>query len=134
MALAEKVRDLFPGLETETDLMQHRETVLHLMGNDSAVCAVEGKELIGILLFSREEKELCFLAVAPQQRRRHIARRMVDFMLTQIPLGEEITVTTYRADDPRGQAGRTFYQRLGFVPGELTEAFGYPTQVFRLHH
>ena len=134
MALVDEVRDLFPGLETETDLMQHRETVLHLIGDNSAVCAVKGKELIGILLFSREEKELCFLAVAPQQRRRHIARRMVDFMLTQIPLGEEITVTTYRADDPKGQAARTFYQRLGFVPGELTEAFGYPTQVFRLHH
>ena len=132
MALVEEVRDTFPGLETETDLMQHRETVMKLMGDNSAFCAVKGKELIGVLLFSREEKELCFLAVAPLQRRQHIARRMVDFMLAQIPPGEEMTVTTYREDDSKGKAARAFYRRLGFVPGELTEAFGYPTQVFRL--
>ena len=132
MALVEEVRDLFPGLETETDLMQHRETVLQLMGDNSAVCAVRGKELIGVLLFLRDEKELCFLAVVPLQRRQHIAQRLVDFMLEQLPPGEEISVTTYREGDPRGKAARALYQRLGFVPGELTEAFGYPTQVFRL--
>ena len=39
MSLVEKVKDDFPGLETEEALKEHRNTVLEFMDRDGAVCA-----------------------------------------------------------------------------------------------
>ena len=132
MALAEQVRDVFPGLETAEAMEEHRATVLRFIKNSSAVCGAEADRMAGILLFSRESGQLCFLAVDPSYRRQHIARKMVSLMLTQIDEGKDITVTTYREDDPNGQAARAFYKRLGFSEGKLTEECGCPVQEFIL--
>ena len=75
MALVEKVRDAFPGLENAAAMEEHRATVLGFMEEGSAVCAVEAGSMAGVLLFSVERSELCFLAVDPDLRRRHIARK-----------------------------------------------------------
>ena len=75
---------------------------------------------------------LCFLAVDPSCRRQHIAQKMVQFMLPLMEEGRDITVTTYRAEDPNGAAARAFYKRLGFSEGRLTEEFGSPVQEFVL--
>lgn len=132
MALVEQVRDAFPGLETAEAMAEHRATVLRFIQDSSAICAVESGRIIGTLLFSTESSMLCFLAVDPSCRRQHIARRMVDFMLTKMEDGKDITVTTYREGDPNGTAARAFYKRLGFSEGKLTEEFGCPVQEFVL--
>ena len=132
MALVEQVRDAFPGLETAEAMAEHRATVLKFMQSSSAIWAVDAGRVIGTLLFSRENSVLCFLAVDPIYRRQHIARQMVDFMLTQMEDGKDITVTTYREGDPNGIAARAFYKRLGFSEGKLTEEFGSPVQEFVL--
>ena len=132
MALVEQVRDAFPGLETAEAMAEHRATVLKFMQSSSAIWAVDAGRVIGTLLFSRENSVLCFLAVDPIYRRQHIARQMVDFMLTQMEDGKDITVTTYREGDPNGIAARAFYKCLGFSEGKLTEEFGCPVQEFVL--
>ena len=131
MALVERVRDGFPGLETREALDRHRDTVMEFIRRDEAVCAVEGGRLVGALLFSKETGTLCFLAVDERFRRRHIAADMTAYMLTFLPPEQEITVTTYREGTPQGAAARAFYKGLGFTEGELTEEFGSPVQVFR---
>ena len=83
-----------------------------------------------MLLFSREEGALCFLAVDREYRRQHIAAEMVAFMLAFMEPGRDITVTTFRDGVPEGEAARAFYKRLGFVQGRLTEEFGSPVQEF----
>ena len=128
----EQVRDAFPGLETAEAMAEHRATVLKFMQSSSAIWAVDAGRVIGTLLFSRENSVLCFLAVDPIYRRQHIARQMVDFMLTQMEDGKDITVTTYREGNPNGIAARAFYKRLGFSEGKLTEEFGSPVQEFVL--
>lgn len=128
MALVEQVRDAFPGLETAEAIAAHRATVLHFIAQSSAVCAADAEHLVGILLFLKEPGELCFLAVDPACRRQHIAQRLVTFMLTQMDADQDITVTTYREDDPDGQAARAFYKHLGFAEGRLAEAFDQPVQ------
>ena len=132
MALVEQVRDAFPGLETAEAMAEHRATVLKFMQSSSAIWAVDAGRVIGTLLFSRENSVLCVLAVDPIYRRQHIARQMVDFMLTQMEDGKDITVTTYREGNPNGIAARAFYKRLGFSEGKLTEEFGSPVQEFVL--
>lgn len=132
MALVELVRDAFPGLETAEAIAEHRTTVLHFIAQSSAIYAIDADRIVGILLFSKETGELCFLAVDPTYRRQHIAQRLVSFMLTQMDTDQDITVTTYREDDPDGRAARAFYKHLGFTEGRLTEAFDHPVQKFIL--
>ena len=57
---------------------------------------------------------------------------MVDFMLTQMEAGKDVTVTTYREGDPNGIAAHAFYKCLAFSKGKLTEEFGCPVQEFVL--
>ena len=130
MALVEQVRSSFPGLETREAMAEHRETVLAFIRRGEAVCAVDGGRLAGALLFSKEAGMLCFLAVDRGCRRRGIARKMVEYMLTFLDPGREITVTTYREGVPEGAAARAFYRQLGFTEGALTEEFGSPVQEF----
>ncbi len=134
MALVEQVRDVFPGLETDGAMKEHKAAVLRFIQNSSAVCAAEEQRIFGALLFSRENSTLCFLAVDPACRRQHIGQKLVDFMLTQMAEGKDITVTTYRKGDSNGTAARAFYKRLGFSEGRLTEEFGCPVQEFILRH
>ena len=132
MVLVEQVRDTFPGLETAEAMAEHRATVLQFIQESSAICALEAGRVAGALLFSKENSVLCFLAVDPAHRRQHIARQMVDFMLTQMEAGKNVTVTTFREGDPNGIAARAFYKHLGFSEGKLTEKFGSPVQEFIL--
>ena len=132
MNLVNKVKSRFPGLETKEALDEHRQTVLTFMRASSAICAKTEDQIVGVLLFSRDEPMLCFLAVDEQYRRQHIAERMVLHMLSCMNPEKEVIVTTYREEVPEGIAARAFYKRLGFVEGELTEEFGAPVQEFIL--
>lgn len=102
------------------------------MSTASAICAKTEDQIVGILLFSKEENTLCFLAVDEKYRRQHAAERMVAYMLPCMNPEKKVTVTTYREGVPEGIAARAFYKRLGFVEGELTEEFGSPVQEFVL--
>ena len=132
MGLVRRVRDNFPGLETEEALEAHRETVLAFMRENAAIRAKSGGRIVGILLFARAEQMLCFLAVDPACRRQHIAEQMVTYMLTFLDPQKEVVVTTYREGAPEGAAARAFYKRMGFAEGRLTEEFGSPVQEFVL--
>lgn len=134
MNLVEQVKDNFPGLETREALEEHRNTVLDFMNTESAICAEIGDRdrIVGVLLFSKENGMLCFLAVANEYRRQHIAEKMISYMLTLMAPDKDIVVTTYRKGVPEGIAARAFYKRLGFQEGKLTEEFGSPVQEFVL--
>ncbi|MGN1032250.1 MAG: GNAT family N-acetyltransferase [Intestinibacter sp.] len=132
MNLVDKVKANFPGLETKEALDEHREIVLSFMRKDSAICAKIDGKIIGILLFSKDNNELCFLAVDTKYRRQNIAEKMVSYMLTFMDSENDIVVTTYREGVPEGIAARAFYKKLGFVEGKLTEEFGSPVQEFIL--
>lgn len=132
MQLVRRVAGSFPGLESEDALSAHARTTLDFIARREAIFASDGGISVGVLLFSREEGMLCFLAVAPEYRRRHIARGMLQLALSQIPAAKAVTVTTYREGDAEGEAARAFYSRLGFTPGRLTEEFGVGVQEFVL--
>ena len=132
MALVDRVKEAFPGLETPEALAEHRSTVLGFMERSAALCARFDGKIVGALLFSREDSMLCFLAVDPGFRRQHIAEKLVHKMLNHLDSDRDVTVTTYREGAPEGRAARAFYRHLGFVEGRLTEEFGSPVQEFAL--
>ena len=132
MNLVNKVKENFPGLETEGALDEHRNTVLDFISKESAICAKSKDKIVGALLFSKENNMLCFLAVDTEYRRQHIAEKMVSYMLTFMDSKKDVVVTTYREGVSEGKAARAFYKHLGFVEGKLTEEFGSPVQEFVL--
>lgn len=132
MALVDQVKAAFPGLETPEAMAEHRSTVLGFMERNAALCAKINGNIVGALLFSREDSVLCFLAVDPGFRRRHIAEKLVRHMFTFLDTDRDVTVTTYREGVPEGRAARAFYRHLGFAEGRLTEEFGSPVQEFVL--
>ena len=133
MRLVSKVKDSFPGLETKEALAEHRDTVLDFIHKKSAICARIEDKIVGALLFSQDNNMLCFLAVDPEYRRRHIAEKMVAYMLRFLNPAKDVVVTTYREGVPEGIAARAFYKHFGFVEGRLTEEFGSPVQEFVLY-
>lgn len=132
LSLVDKVKAAFPGLETQQAMNEHRAVVLEFIGRGEAICAKENEKTIGALLFSKENNMLCFLAVDPDFRRRHIAENMVKAAISLMKPDTDITVTTYREEAAEGAAARAFYKRIGFVEGRLTEEFGSPVQEFIL--
>ena len=130
MDLVRRVAWNFPGLETKGALQEHAATVDKFIRRGSAICAVQGERVVGVLLFSPGRNMLCCMAVAPEFRRQGVAQRMFDLMLTMADTARPITVTTFRDGDDKGVAPRAFYQRNGFVPSTLVVENGYPCQVF----
>lgn len=131
LALAEKGKDGFPGLETEEGLRQFRDSVLAHMERGAALEAREAGRLAGVLLFDREGRTLDFLAVEREHRRKGIGRALCLKALEEMPEGD-IAVITHPPEAERGHAARAFYRSLDFEEEERIEIFGAPAQVFRL--
>jgi len=128
MRLVAAVRGEFPGLETEEALAGHRGTVLRFMARRQALCALADGAIAGVLLFSRGRNMICCLAVAPGRRRRGAGAALLAAALAELDRGREISVSTFRAGDPKGAAPRALYAKYGFEEAELTVEFGYPNQ------
>ena len=132
MQLVDKVKDIFPGLETKEALDEHRNIVLEFIDRGEALCAdVDGK-IVGILLFSKELNKLCFLAVDSEYRRQHIAFQLVSKMYSYLNLAKDISLETHVEGVPEGVAARRFYKKLGFQEGIIKEEFGSLVQEFSL--
>lgn len=132
MDLITEVRWNFPGLETQEKLNEHKTSVLKFMDKRQAVCVKEEAKIAGVILFSREHNMICCLAVAPRYRRRGVATMLMVEALANLDRAKEISVSTFRADDVKGIAPRTLYEKFGFVADELIEEFDYPNQKFIL--
>lgn len=133
MKLIKNVSWNFPGLETEEKIEEHKNVVLHFMSKKQALCVKNEKEILGVLLFSRNRNMICCLAVLPEQRRCGIASKLLEKAITELDLNRDITVSTFRENDEKGLAPRALYKKFGFIGDELIEEFGYPNQRFILH-
>ena len=132
MELVQTVRWNFPGLESQTDLDDHRNTILRFMGERRALCVKEHGNVIGVLLLSKKHNMICCLAVAPGYRRRGIACALMEKALLELDRSRNITVTTFRESDEKGTAPRALYQKYGFEAGKLLTEYDYPLQEFVL--
>lgn len=133
MNLVAQVRWNFPGLETQEALDVHQATVLQFMRKRQAICVKDGKEIAGVMLFSREQNMICCLAVAPEFRRCGVASMLMDEVLANLDRTKEISVSTFRAEEERGAAPRALYEKYGFAADALIEEFGCPSQKYILH-
>lgn len=135
MSMVEIVKWNFPGLETTEKILEYRNTVKKFIDRGTAICALFGNMVVGILLFSTKHNMLCCMAVHPEFRRKHIASMMVRTMLERMDRSRPVVVETFREDDAKGNAPRAFYKKLGFEEGELCNFENdYPEQRFYLRN
>ena len=132
MELVKLVSWNFPGLETESDIEDHRKTVLRFMGENRALCVKETDKVVGVLLISKKHNMICCLAVAPEYRRKGIASALLEKALSELDRSNDITVTTFRDNDEKGIAPRALYKRFGFAEEKLMVENDYPVQRFIL--
>ncbi len=126
LELIKAVEDYFPGL----DYAEYEAILRDSIIKRCALVAKFNDTIAGVLIFSKEDKQIGFLAVHPDYRKLGIARKLVEFMYQQFPKNTEIFVVTYREGDKLGEAARFFYKSIGFYEGELIMEFGYPCQRF----
>lgn len=134
LSLAEIIKNDFPGMDTEEAMNSYCDTVIRHMKQGSAIYAADGRMIVGVLLFSKEESKICCLAVHPEYRRQKIAFQMIQLMKTRLDPERDVIVETFREDDTKGEAARKFYKSLGFVPDRLGVYENYPVQLFVLKH
>ena len=132
MTLVRSVSWNFPGLETEEKLKEYENTVLRFMSENRALCVKKENAIIGVLLYSKKHNMICCLAVAPDYRRQGIASTLLSKAIENLDRTRDITVSTFRENDPKGNAPRALYRSFGFIEGDLIEEFDYPIQQFIL--
>lgn len=96
---------------------------------------VPGSPLVAGLLVSPRPPvyRIGWLVVRKSDRRSGIGRALLEHALGQIQPPAEILVVTFGPDVQGGESARSFYQKMGFAPGEMAEpsASGAVRQVFR---
>ncbi len=116
--------DNFPGLETDG----FRSAVELAIEEKSAFVAIDLNKVAGAVAFSREGKEILFLAVRPDFRKQGVGSALIARTCREFPAGTSITVTTFRDNDISGRPAVAFYKSLGFRFCGLCYEYGYPCQ------
>lgn len=132
MKLVHSVRHIFPGLETEEQIAEHKETVLNFMSQKQALCAKLNDEIVGVILFSKSRNMICCLGVSSEHRRCGAGSALLCEALNHLDRTREISVVTFCENDTKGTAPRALYRKFGFVEDEPVEKAGYPHQKFIL--
>jgi len=132
MNLVDKVSWNFPGLESDEQLVAYRSVVIKNMKRGTALCAKVNNQIVGILIYSINQKRIGCMAVDPAFRRQAIGTKLIEKMFSSFKKGDEISVSTFRGNDQKGIAPRSMYKKLGFVESELCIEFDYPHQMFIL--
>lgn len=133
MDIVTLIRYNFPSLEIDEELEKYRQVVIKNINRKTALCVKDGNSVVGILIFSYNQKCLGCMGVHPNYRRQGIASAMIEKMLSLLPNDEDVWVVTFRENDEKGIAPRALYKSFGFVEDELVFEQNYPNQKFILH-
>ena len=137
LKLAAEVEPLFgptardPAFQRALSRNIARGTAFCIRENDGC----PGSRLVAGLLLSPRPPiyRIGWLVVTESERRSGLGRAVLNRALAGIEPPAEILVITFGSDVPGGESARSFYQKRGFAPGEMSEPApnGATRQVFR---
>jgi GNAT superfamily N-acetyltransferase len=90
--------------------------------------------VLGGILLGRAPPQVWirWLAVRSSARGIGIGRCLVEEAIKQLAVSNRISVETFPEENIEGRPARRLYERLGFLPGPLTEIEGLPRQRYAL--
>lgn len=91
LSMMELVKDDFAGYKEKEFL----EAVYNAISNVEAIMEDDKGKIAGLLMCSKNEKELSFLAVHPDYRKKGVARRLIEKMSEWFTAGDIISVVTF---------------------------------------
>lgn len=124
LTMMELVKDDFAGYQEKEFL----EALYQAIDKKEALLEEIKKEIAGLILFSKIDRELSFLAVHPDYRKRGVAKGLILKMARYFKTGDTIHVTTFRENDSKGIAARACYHACGFKDDEEIVVLNYPCQ------
>ncbi|MGI6012762.1 MAG: GNAT family N-acetyltransferase [Oscillospiraceae bacterium] len=128
MELMWLVIDGYPAMDEADYLEKLREYIR----KKQALILYDGSVAIGAMAFSDNPGNIEFFGIHPQYRNRGIQKLFLDMLMEEYLPRQEISMTTYRAQDKADTGQREMLKQLGFSERELLIEFGYPTQRFVL--
>jgi len=137
LELAAEVETLFGPMARDPVFQR---ALLRSIARGTAFCIREndgcpGSHLVAGLLLSPRPPvhRIGWLVVTESERRSGLGRALLDRALAGIEPPAEVLVITFGPDAPGGESARSFYQKMGFTPGEMSEPApnGATRQVFR---
>lgn len=128
MDLVRLVIDGFPHLHED----EHIQVLKHRISTKQALILKDGKIAIGIMLFSYQTGSIDFMGTHPLYHKKGVPKTFLDKVMSELPKGIDISITTYRDGDKADTGHRKEIMDLGFAESELLVEFGYPTQRFVL--
>ena len=124
LSMMELVKDDFAGYKEKEFL----EAVYSAISNDGAIVEEKDGRIAGLLMCSKKEKDLSFLAVHPEYRKNGVAKRLIEKMTEWFTVGDIISVVTFQDGDPKGIPARACYHTCGVVDYEKLTVFDYLCQ------
>jgi ribosomal protein S18 acetylase RimI-like enzyme len=136
LALAREVEPLFGPMAESADF---QAALRQAIGRHEAFCIrsrPEGTPLVleGAVVVSKAANEIAWLAVSADHRGQGHGRALLTAALTHLDPTRPVTVQTFAATVPEGQAARDLYRGFGFTDqedGGLNPA-GVPTVIMQL--
>ena len=128
LELMRLVIDGYPAMD-ETEYL---EKLKEFIRKKRALILYDRGVAIGVMAFSNHTGSIDFLGIHPQYRNRGVQKLFLDVLMEEYLPGQEISMTTYRAQDKADTGQRKMLKELGFAERELLMEFGYPTQRFVL--
>lgn len=90
------------------------------------------KGLSGLIVISRDNNSISWLAVFQEHRRNGVGARLLEYALQELDNKREISVTTFREDTEPGIPARRLYQKFGFVEHDSDFYWhGLPRSLFK---
>ena len=126
MKFIESTKDSFPGM----NIREHEKELAERIEKHEAWVFRDGKTILAAMLYSKKNSSIDFLTVGRDHRRKGFAARLIETAAAQMPVGTELSVVTYRENDPEGKTAVSFYKALGFAPGEEFTLFNYPCRKY----
>lgn len=108
--LSELCKEYFAGYDSE----RMKKLVRKKASAGEMYMISHNGNVAGFVIFSKKNKTLDYIAVSPDYRHMSIASRLMVTAMAQFDVGDELSIITFRKDQPLSDGARRLYKKFGF--------------------
>lgn len=108
--LSELCKEYFAGYDSE----RMKKLVRKKASAGEMYIISHNNNVAGFVIFSKKNKTLDYIAVSPDYRHSGIASRLMVTAMAQFDVGDELSIITFRKEQPLSDGARHLYKKFGF--------------------